>query len=99
MKLSRDGIALTTVVIATILICAIAVAAINFMASQAILIENQVKRIARFYSDGAAIHKNLLRLFLDLGIESPVDMTENPALPIIVTVTQSGSTISATSSY
>lgn len=99
MKLSRRGIALITVVIATILISAIAIAAINFMASQAILIENQVKRIARFYSSEAALQKNLLRLFLGLGIESPVDLTENPAIPIVVTVTSSGTTTSATSNY
>lgn len=71
MSLSKSGIALVTVVVFVILISIIAIAAINLMAGQALLIEHQIQRIRAYYIAEAAIQKNLMRLFRGLGPESP----------------------------
>ena len=76
MSLSKSGIALVTVVIFVILISIIAIAAINLMAGQALLIEHQIQRIRAYYITEAAIQKNLMRLFRGLGPESPTSSIE-----------------------
>lgn len=71
MIFHRSGIALVTVVIFVVLISLIAVASINLMAGQALLIEHQIQRIRAFYVTEAAINYNFMRLFAGFPVENP----------------------------
>jgi len=97
----NSGIALVTVIIFVILISFIAIASINLMAGQALLIEHQVQRIKAFYATEAAINYNLLRLFTGNPVENPIVIDSKSI--ICTQTTGTGplvtSTIQATLSY
>ena len=83
MGLSKSGIVLVTVVVFVILISIIAIAAINLMAGQALLIEHQIQRLRAYYITEAAMHFNLLRLFRSLSVQNPTIIGTNSVLSLI----------------
>lgn len=71
MIFQNSGVALITVIIFVVLISLVAIASINLMAGQALLIEHQIQRIQAYYANEAALNYNLLRLFMGLPVENP----------------------------
>ncbi|MDP3142498.1 MAG: pilus assembly PilX N-terminal domain-containing protein [Candidatus Omnitrophota bacterium] len=71
MSFQNSGVALITVIIFVILISLVAIASINLMAGQALLIEHQIKRIQAYYANEAALNYNFLRLFTGSPVETP----------------------------
>jgi len=85
MGLSRSGLALLTVIILVILISIVAIASINLMVGQALLIEHQIARLRTIYTVEAALQLNLLWLASGTVIQDPtfvgpyqVRMTQTP---------------------
>jgi type II secretory pathway component PulK len=77
MSSTKSGIALVTVVVTVILISIIAIAAINLMAGQALLIEHQIRRLQAYYIAEAASQKNLISLLWNSTIESSTAIGTN----------------------
>lgn len=80
MRNRFSGVALVTVIIFILLISIIAIAMLNLMSGQAMLIEHQIRRVKAQYVAEAAIWKNFMKYALGQSTETPIQETVDNVL-------------------